>query len=543
MKNSHLKSFILLITTAYLLLACNPKLIPGLAKKQEFRYSNSFKPLPNYLVKQGRNDDMAFLTNQKGWAISNIGKLSKTKDGGHSWHTQFEKDSSYFRSLAFKDSLNGWLGTIGTGQSDWVADTISLYETHDGGENWEKVKFDGPYPTGICGLQVVSDKMIVGSGRVRGPSYFIKSIDGGKTWQSRDMNHMAGLLITPYFKDEKNGFLIGGTHPTATKEESSGLILSTDDGGITWDTVYVTSQKNEWCWKVSFPSENVGYVSVQRNDDKGKYYFLKTVDGGKTWIEKEYTKDHYFNQAIGFVNEEIGWIGGDREYSYETRDGGETWYPIPEMTLLNRIIITGDMKGYASGSTIYKLDSLKPLHDGLVTTYFDGDIKKSEKNYIDGILNGESSEYYPSGELKSKGKYRNNLKNGNWSFWSTDQSEVKRTFRNDISRLSKKQLIEYVGVYKATEYDGIQYIHVKINKGKLLYKWDQFKNYRHFNYSDPDRFFDKTLINQKYKFTREKDKVNGVQYIFGEKVYYTFKKLSSEEAKKIAEKHKFELSE
>ena len=409
---------IIVLCIVMCLSACKQELLPALRKKQEFRYSTAFAPVKNYPNNLGgRNDDMSFLTHEKGWAINNRGALSSTMNGGDYWYTSFSKEGSYFRSLAFKDSLNGWLGTIGTGQDDWVTDSTALYETHDGGDTWSAVQFEGPKPNGICGLQVVSDQMIVGSGRVVGPSYFVRSTDGGNSWKSWDMNHIAGMLITPYFHDEKNGLLIGGTAPEENREESQGLILATEDGGDTWDTVYVTSQKNEWCWKVSFPTRQVGYVSVQRNDRKGNYYFLKTEDGGKTWVEKEYTKDHYFNQAIGFVNENIGWIGGDNGYHYETRDGGENWYPVPVMSFLNRIIFTGDSQGYASGSTIYELDEIPSLPDGKVITQYDNDQNKSINHYTEGKLNGHSTSYYKDGNLASKGSYVNNLKQGKWSYW------------------------------------------------------------------------------------------------------------------------------
>lgn len=310
---------------------CQQKLAPQLALKRDFVETNSFKLLENYPHTSGRNDDVSFVSKDIGWALNNHGKLSYTASGGKYWFTNISKEGSYFRSLAFKDSLNGWLGTIGTGQNEWVTDSTALYQTTDEGVTWTPVTFDGPMPKGICGLQVVSDRMIVGSGRVAGPSFFIRSMDGGKTWKSWDMNHMAGALITPYFFDEKNGIMIGGTEPEKNRKESRGLVLSTKDGGDSWDTLYVTSQKNEWCWKISFPTRQVGYISVQRNTDKGKFYFLKTTDGGKTWVEKEYTNKQYFVQGIGFANENVGWIGGGPEYSFETRDGGETWVKTNEI--------------------------------------------------------------------------------------------------------------------------------------------------------------------------------------------------------------------
>ena len=201
--------------------------------------------------------------------------------------------------------------------------------------------------------------MIVGCGRVRGPSYFIKTMDKGNTWKSIKLDDKAGSLIAPYFFDEENGIMIGGT--TKDKESSKALILSTKDGGETWTKLFESSQKGEYCWKVVFPTKEIGYVSIQRNVDDGKFHFLKTEDGGKTWIEKVYVEKHYFTQGIGFLNDKIGWIGGSSSYgTYETHDGGETWVSVPEFGKgLNKFQFFGDTLGYATGKRIYKFEIKK----------------------------------------------------------------------------------------------------------------------------------------------------------------------------------------
>jgi Uncharacterized protein related to plant photosystem II stability/assembly factor len=285
-----------------------------------------------------------------------------TEDGGGTWQLQFKKDSSLFRSLVFADSLNGWLGTIGLHEEDLYSnDSVVLYETHDGGWNWKPTVISGGYPTGICGLQKVTDNMVVGCGRVRGPSYFIKTTDKGMTWKSTNLDDMAGALIVPHFFDEKNGILIGGT--TKDKETSRALILSTQDGGESWEKSYESLQTGEYCWKVVFPSRAIGYISIQRNMNDGKFNFLKTEDGGKSWKEMEFAKQHYFTQGIGFMDDRVGWIGGSSVYgTYETKDGGRTWDSVPQFGKgLNKFQFFGDTLGYAAGKLIYKIEKKKNI--------------------------------------------------------------------------------------------------------------------------------------------------------------------------------------
>ena len=176
---------LLILFGLLIIYSCNKKLKTVIVEPEISSYSSLWKELDNYPERTGRSDDICFLTPNLGWAINNKGTLYKTKDGGDSWKLQFKKDSSCFRCIVFTDSLNGWLGTIGLAEKDLYSnDSIVLYETNDGGTNWKPTNILGAYPTGLCGLQKVTDEMIVGCGRVRGPSYFIKTMNKGKTWES-----------------------------------------------------------------------------------------------------------------------------------------------------------------------------------------------------------------------------------------------------------------------------------------------------------------------------------------------------------------------
>ena len=213
-------SFILIV----LLNSCSKELAPPLQRLQEYKYSNSWERLNAYPIKRGRTDDLHFFDPNTGYVINSDGYLVFTEDGGENWTIDHENEGTFFRCLTFKDRQNGWLGTIGTDDPHlYSRDSIPMYETHDGGKSWSLVQFIGPQPKGLCGLQKVTDQMIVGCGRVRGPSYFIKTTDAGATWYSYDLNHLAGSLIATHFFDEQHGFMIGGT--TRDKVECRSLVF------------------------------------------------------------------------------------------------------------------------------------------------------------------------------------------------------------------------------------------------------------------------------------------------------------------------------
>ncbi len=298
-----------------------------------------------------RYNDIYFVTPARGWIVNGSGQIYRTLDGGVSWTRQFEKNTVHFRSIGFVDSLTGWAGNVGPGEFG-ATDTSTIYQTIDGGKTWAPVRsYIGPKPRGLCGMHVLNDSVVSAVGRVRGPAFFVRTTNRGKTWTSKDMSQYAAGLLDVYFFNPDTGVTVGLTK--APNDSSRGVVLLTVDGGKTWEKRITTSRIGEWCWKVSFPSRKVGYASLQR-DTPSPVYFLKTVDGGKTWQEKLFSSSHYYVQGIGFINEKTGWLGGSSAAGYQTTDGGETWQPAGFGSRLNRFRFLNDTLGYASGQRVYK---------------------------------------------------------------------------------------------------------------------------------------------------------------------------------------------
>lgn len=299
-----------------------------------------------------RNDDLYFINPDLGWAVNGNGEIWKTTNGGLNWTLQFNSPTTYFRSVGFIDSLKGFAGNLGTEEFGGATDTNLIYRTINGGNTWTPVQIFGDRPRGVCGMRVINNNVVYAVGRVRGPSHFIRTTDGGNTWFSQNMNNYAAGLLDLHFFSPDTGYILGLSNKVHA--QSRGLILRTTDGGFSWDTVYVSSRDGEWCWKITFPSRNVGYISLQRNIGS-PVNFLKTTDGGTTWFEKQFFPSAYFVQGIGFADENTGWIGGNStQTTYKTTDGGNTWQPANFGVRINRFKFFGDSLGYASGQTIYK---------------------------------------------------------------------------------------------------------------------------------------------------------------------------------------------
>ena len=313
----------------------------------------SWRKLENAPTIAGKQDDVFFRADH-GWSVNGKGEIWGTSDAGETWTKLFTKAGTYFRAITFVDDQHGFAGNIGTDYYPDVTDATPLYETKNGGIDWAPVTtITGAAPRGVCNFSTLDEHTIVATGRVGGPSFVIRSNDSGATWQSQDVSADLPMLVDSHFSDGQTGLLTGASSTDAT---SHCKILRTTDGGTTWNAAFTSEGKGEMCWKMSFPTPNVGYAAVL-TFGKTKSSFLKTTDGGVTWSALPFVKGAYAALGVGFVTEKIGWIGGEAsgKPAYRTRDGGLTWEADDSLgPYINRIRFLDDHTAYAIGSSIYK---------------------------------------------------------------------------------------------------------------------------------------------------------------------------------------------
>uniref|UniRef100_UPI004047BFB1 WD40/YVTN/BNR-like repeat-containing protein n=1 Tax=Roseivirga sp. TaxID=1964215 RepID=UPI004047BFB1 len=319
---------------------------------------------------RGKQDDITFIDKNTGWYVNGSGKIFSTQDGGVTWEKQLDKPGTFFRTIAFLDSNIGFAGTVGTDYFPNVKDTIPLFGTLDGGKTWAPVEYTGPYVKGLCAIDVVKEQYInhgqidykyhiYAVGRVGSPANMMVSHDLGKTWTSKSLNEDSKMLFDIKMLDKNIGVACAATSEDVTK--SNALILKTTDGGNTWRKVFQSNRPFETTWKVSFPTEKVGYVTIQSyNPDPSvnQQRVAKTTDGGETWEEIDLVKDAQAREfGIGFIDENHGFVG-TLNSGYETKDGGKTWLPIDMGMAVNKIRIYREKEslyGYAIGVNVLKL--------------------------------------------------------------------------------------------------------------------------------------------------------------------------------------------
>ena len=307
-----------------------------------------------------RFDDVYFLTDEMGWAANGaFASVYKTSDGGMNWTEQLsESDLSgnfYFRAIEFLNADVGFLGTL----SD------AFFWTQDGGDHWELVDNISPYPEAICGLNAVNNNTIYGCGAYFTPAYIIKSTDSGDSWTYIDMSSYATALVDISFINESVGYAAG-------RNADGALILKTTNGGADWVEIFNSNIPGEYVWKLQVLDSNTDVIfgsvfSVQPFPGK----LIKSTNAGENWNSFDAPETDV--QAIGFITENTGWMGGYTTGFYETQDGGQTWTDLGVGSNLNKIFVINTTLAYGAGTTIYKFS------DASLSTEEDSNLNPDER--------------------------------------------------------------------------------------------------------------------------------------------------------------------
>ncbi len=311
-----------------------------------------------------KQDDVFFLDAMNGWAASGPNfAIYKTTDGGNTWTQTFTKAGTYFRAILFLDSMHGFVGNLGAGLTPQVTDTNVLYETLDGGTTWNPVtNITGPAASGICNLVAIDATHLVAVGRANGPSNILTSSDAGASWTSIDLTSSLEMVIDAHFTSPTNGLLMG------MNVQGRASVMQTTDGGQTLTKVFSSTTPNSLVWKVSFPSDQVGYIAIQ-DATEGPPTFAKTTDGGNTWTEMPLpmqgtsSKTAYPAIGIGFITDNVGWVSPEDATlpTYVTSDGGNTWTVDPALASpINRFRFVDKNTAYAIGGSVWKLTIASP---------------------------------------------------------------------------------------------------------------------------------------------------------------------------------------
>ena len=280
--------------------------------------------------------------------MSARGDILHTPDAGKTWKSQ-ATGLQGLRSIDFLDAKRGFAGTL----------TGKLYATANGGATWIDITAKLPATAqGFCGITHVGDKVHVVGRYVGGASDYFFSPDAGKTWRHASLGALAQGLVDVAFVSDDVGFIGGMAKEPAG--QGPAVILKTVDGGKSWRSVYKHDGGRGFAWKLFPVSRTLIYAALQSHD--GVYRIAKSTDGGDTWatiVVHSGRTEHLWVQAIGFLDEKVGFIAGFFQGMWATTDGGLTWsrVPVPHGTF-NRIDRMGKTLVTAGSGGVLRFDGL-----------------------------------------------------------------------------------------------------------------------------------------------------------------------------------------
>jgi hypothetical protein len=211
----------------------------------------------------------------------------------------------FYDSMKFFDENNG----IAIG--DPTENCISLIETNDGGNSWNKVpcsnlpkmvEGEAAFAASNTNLKVLNNKAWIVTGGLKSRVFY--SLDKGKTWEVSSTPIVSGKNTTGIYSvdffDENHGIITGGDYTNKFGESVNKAI--TINGGKTWNIIAKNSPPNYVsCVQYVPKSKGEKIVAVSTN---GIFY---SANSGEKW-EKLSKKGFY---SIQFVNKNIAWLSGN----------------------------------------------------------------------------------------------------------------------------------------------------------------------------------------------------------------------------------------
>ena len=257
-------------------------------------------------IVRSQSDDLTYrkihFTNKNvGWIVGDEGTVLKTSNGGSTWQVQSSGVTAKLWGISAVSQNMVWIcGTNNT-----------LIKTTNGGSNWQ-ILMQGDTLDGIL-IDVAFVNENVGWLSNNNGS-IMKTVDGGNSWTLSKKHSSAGSWIFAF--DE------------LTQYHVHGKLFRTFDGGATWDSLSILNPTNYMSTGASFPDKDHGFVSMM-NGTGGmwieEYPIVSTKDGGQSWEESQYLETGNAGLwCTWFVDANMGWVGGSGDV-FRTDDGGSSF--------------------------------------------------------------------------------------------------------------------------------------------------------------------------------------------------------------------------
>lgn len=221
-----------------------------------------------------------------------------------------------YQSTYFINPDTGWA----------VGDSGAIIYTKTGGREW--IKQNSGLKEILLKIHSYDGKTVIATGF---NGTLLRSVNEGKNWEKIPLP-VTGNMWCVKMLDDTLGWACG----------TSTSLIKTTDGGLNWQYVE-TGYPGIWYWDMAFVSKDTFYVSCTGG------VYLKTEDGGKTWIFNSVNKNISLYTIKVFNSQRIV-TGGGEGYIAFTDDGGKNWNYSRPSTFINSFAFINDSLGYALGT-------------------------------------------------------------------------------------------------------------------------------------------------------------------------------------------------
>ena len=291
-----------------------------------------------------------FLDKDEGWVVGHLGGIFHTTDGGKSWEAQQSGVSTLLSAVNFVDRTHGW--AVGEGGV--------ILHTQDGGSTWKRQQsgFEqraGPPPAETRGLRL--KKGVVTS-------------------------HIGNLpLFDVAFIDRTTGWVVGHL----------GAILFTQDGGRHWVDRSLSLRLEERGRVIQAVAlqdvvdPRTGEIVARAGQLLDDLLIAEIRQSG---VRDVRVREDTVLNAVFFLDQAHGWIGGEHGLVLRTQDAGKTWeravlprHPMHEQETVDAEFSAEELEAFGvevPSPSVYGLCFVSPLRgwavgqDGTIAYTQDG---------------------------------------------------------------------------------------------------------------------------------------------------------------------------
>ena len=228
----------------------------------------------------------------------------------------------------------------------WTCGYGGVFRTADGGHTWKRMLPGGGWHqvemSGPEEIWLLEGKHPGGIGKV----WLRRSTDGGRSWNEILSGKLDGYR--DMFCFENQCWVLANS-----------AVWHSADGGENWREVDFGRGELGHLRpsRISLPPEQVSdkdfsvfILGAAGEERDRKTVLLKSDDSGESWKRLTALPQDVGLRALFFVNNRLGWVGGEQGKLWRTADGGETWQPchLPTSQRVNDMWFDQTGKGFVA---------------------------------------------------------------------------------------------------------------------------------------------------------------------------------------------------